>query len=609
MRQELPVPRQAGQPPATGVHDIKPSIAVRRADTLIYRRLDVPPPATLVVLALQHAALISIFLVVAVSVARLAGLSPDEGRNFLALTMVAGGIGAILQSLGRYGIGSGYLVPPTTTTILLPAAGAAIAAGGLPLMLGMTIYAGATAALLARLIRRLRPVFTPELTGFVVLMVGLSVIVLAMRNFLGVGLPDEDVESTLAVAVVSLAVMVALNVWGGGRLRLFCTLIGILVGYAMASLLGLFGSPDLEAFHAAPLVSLPRPMSSGLAFDPGLLVPFTIAAVAIALNGVGAITAAQRVDDPDWKRPGMESLTRGITADGLANVAAGLLGGFGQASTSGAVGLSQATGANSRVIGFAVGALLIGLAFVPKLGALLLAMPAAVIGAALTFSGSFLVTSAIQMIASRMLDSRKVFVLGISISLGVAAFVYPDHFAHAPDWLVPWVGSPLSIAVVTAVLLNILFRLGIHSRNALTIDSRRFDARALAEFMAQQGAIWGAPQDLAYRAEFMTVEAVETLIGSEMVRDAVQVGRRSGPVAIPGGLITVSTRFDEFTFVVTISYRGDLLEPTAVRPSPDAVIEDDGHLLLARYMLGRAASRARAERRGDLSILTLSLDN
>lgn len=40
---------------------------------------------------------------------------------------------------------------------------------------------------------------------------------LAMRNFLGVGMPDEDVEITLAVAVTSLAVMVALNVSGSGR--------------------------------------------------------------------------------------------------------------------------------------------------------------------------------------------------------------------------------------------------------------------------------------------------------------------------------------------------------------------------------------------------------
>lgn len=568
-----------------------------------------PPPATLAVLALQHAALISIFLIVAVSVSRLAGLSAEDGRNFLALTMLAGGIGAVLQSLGRYGIGSGYLVPPTTTTILLPAAGAAIAAGGLPLLLGMTLYAGAVAALLARAIRFLRPVFTPEITGFVVLMVGLSVMVLATRNFLGIGLPSDEVRPTLVVAIACLAIMVALNVWGGGRLRLFCTLIGVGAGYALATLLGLFGAHDLAVVQAAPLFSLPTPMTAGLAFDPALLVPFTIAAIALALNGIGAITAAQRVDDPNWKRPDMESLTRGITADGLANMVAGLLGGFGQASTSGAVGLSQATGANSRVIGFAVGGLLVALAFLPKVSALLLAMPAAVIGAALIFSGCFLVTSAIQMIASRMLDARKVFVLGIAFALGIAAFVYPDHFAGAPAWLAPWVGSPLSISVVTAVLLSLVFRIGIHYRNTLTLDSAGFEPRALAEFMAEQGALWGAPTELAYRAEFMTVDAVETLAGSGMVHDAVRAGRRTGPVPVPGGLIAVSTRFDEFVFTVTISYRGDLLEPSLERPDPEAVLEEDGQLLLARYMIGRAASRVVAERRGDLSVLTLSLSN
>jgi len=585
------------------------AIAARQPNTLIYRRLDRPPPATLAVLALQHAALIAIFLIVAVSVARLAGVPSAEGRNFLALTMLAGGVGAILQALGRFGIGSGYLVPPTTTTILLPAAGAAVAAGGLPLLLGMTVYAGAAAAVLSRAVRFLRPVFTPEITGFVVLMVGLSVVVMAMRNFLGVGLGPDGVRDTLTVAASCLAAMIALNVWGGGQLRLFCTLVGVLLGYALATVFGLFGAQDLAGFRAAPIVSVPVPLTSGLAFDPSLLVPFTIAAVAIALNAIGAITAAQRVDDPDWKRPDMDALARGIAADGLTNVFAGLAGGFGQASTSGAVGLSQATGANSRVIGFAIGALLIVLAFVPKLAALLLAMPAAVIGAALTFSGSFLVTSAIQMIASRMLDARKVFVLGVSFALGVAGFVYPEHFAEAPDWLLPWVGSPLSISVVTAVLMNLVFRIGIHFRNAMTVDSDRFDPRALAEFMAEQGALWGAPQELVARAEFMTVDAVETLVGSGLVRDTVRPGRLTGPVTIPGGLLNVSTRFDEFVFEVTIRYRGELLEPDFERPNPDAVAGEDGHLLLARYMLGRTASKVSAERRDGQSVLTLALRN
>lgn len=568
-----------------------------------------PPAGALLALALQHAALVAIFLIVAVTVARMAGLDAEQGRNFMALTMIAGGLGAALQALGRWGLGSGYLVPPTTTTILLPASGAALALGGLPLLLGMLVYAGTAVALLSRVIHRLRPLFPPEIAGFVVLMVGLSVVVLAMRNFLGVGLPEREVRPAVLLSLGTLAAMVALNVWGSRRLRLYSSLLGVVLGCTAALVVGAFDPLDLREMAAAPWLSLPRPFTGGLAFEPMLLVPFTIAALAISLNAIGAITAAQKVEDPDWKRPEMRSLGRGILADGLTNVAAGLLGGFGQASTSGAVGLSQATGANSRAIGFVLGGLLIAGAFMPKAGAFLLAMPEPIVGAALVFSGCFLITSAVQIIASRMLDARKTFVLGIAFALGIAAHVFPAQFAAAPGWLQPWVGSPLSVSVATAVLLNLIFRLGVFQRNALTLDSREVDSQRLAAFVADQGALWGAPQELVYRAEFMAIETVETLVEQELVRDQVVASPRLPPVAVPGGLINLTTRFDEFSLTVVVSYRGLLLEPSRERPSAEAVLEEEGQLLLARYLVGRAADDVRAERQGDLCVLTLTLRN
>jgi len=561
------------------------------------------------VLALQHAALVVIFLIVAVTVARLANLDPEAGQNLVSLTMIAGGLGAILQALAWRGIGSGYLVPPTTTTIFLPASSAALAMGGLPLLLGMTAYAGAVTAVLSQVIHRLRPLFPPEIAGFVVLMVGLSVVVLAMRYFLGIGLPHQETTPSVLLAGFTLATMVALNVWGAPSVRLFSSLLGVTLGCLAAVATGLFTPRELHLVAAAPWIDLPEPFVQGVDFDSGLLVPFTIAALAIALNGFGAITAAQKVENVDWKRPEMKSLGRGILADGLTNVAAGILGGCGQAATSGAVGLAQATGATSRVISFALGGLLILIAFLPKVGAFLLAMPGPVIGAALTFSGCFLITSAIQMIASRMLDARKVFGLGIAFSLGVAAFVYPEQFAAAPHWLQPWVGSPLSIAVSAAVLLNLVFRLGIFTRNALTLDSRSINQTQLAEFIAEQGALWGAPQDLVYRAEFMTNEAIDALVDHGLVHDSVIVHPSLPPVSIPGGLINLSTRFDEFSLVITISYRGTLLEPNPFRPSADEVLEEEGQLRLARFLVGRVADRAKAERQGDLCILTLTLEN
>ncbi len=93
------------------------------------------------------------------------------------------------------------------------------------------------------------------------------------------------------------------------------------------------------------------------------------------------------------------------------------------------------------------------------------------------------------------------------------------------------------------------------------------------------------------------------------MRDTVRPGRRTGPVTIPGGLLNISTRFDEFVFEVTIRYRSALLEPDFERPNPEAVLRDDGQLLLARYMLGRTASKTSAERWDGQSVLTLALRN
>lgn len=39
------------------------------------------------------------------------------------------------------------------------------------------------------------------------------------------------------------------------------------------------------------------------------------------------------------------------------------------------------------------------------------------------------------------------------------------------------------------------------------------------------------------------------------------------------------------------------------------MLGEDGHLLLARYMLGRTASKVAAERRDGRSVLTLALRN
>lgn len=574
-------------------------MAKRPAD-LTYWVSETPPLPVVALLSMQHLALVAIFLVVAVSVARIGGLDAAAGGQLIVLTMIGGGIGAILQALGRFGVGSGYLVPTTTTTIMLPPAGAALALGGPALLFGMTCFAGLAVMALSRVIHRLRPLFPPEVAGFVVFVIGISVMVMAAHQLLGVDIPVDRRLDHILTGAPALALIVGVSIWGNRTLRLYSTLAGVAFGYAAAAALGQFTPEQLTSLEQAQWLALPAVGSFGLDFQPALALPFLIAALAMSLNTMGAVTAAQKANDADWRRPDMTNIGQAIMADGLTNVLTALVGGCGQSSTSGAVGLSVATGATSRAIGFGIGVLLLALAFSPKVATVMLIMPSAVIGATLMFSGCFLVVNGIQVMASRLLDSRKVFVLGLSLSFGLSRLFDAHYFEQLPDWVQPWVSSPMALSVSMAVLLNALFRIGIHSRSHFIIDGNRLDPERLEDFMTEQGKLWGADAMVVRRAAYATQEIVETLASHDMLTAD----------AAGNSPIDVRTRFDEFSFSVTVSYAGDLLQPRADRPTPDEIIDsDDGARLLAAYMIGKAADKARADTRKGRSEITVTFNS
>ncbi len=557
----------------------------KRPTELTYWVDEKPPAVVLLLLSLQHFALVAIFLVVSVTIARMAQLDTHSGSRLVSLTMIAGGVATILQCLGRGGIGSGFMVPSTTTTIMLPPAALALAKGGLPLLFGMSAFSGLLVVGLSRFIHRLRPLFPTEIAGFVVFMVGLTVMVLAVRQLLGMGNADGEYARYAAVGLPVLAVIVGLNVWGGRKLRLYCSLVGVIFGYLLGLAEGWVSPHDIAHLEEAPLLALPQPGSFGLAFDWELLLPFVITALAMALNSVGAVTAAQKANDAEWKRPDMANIGRGILADGLSNVAAGLLGGVGQAATSGAVGLSVATGATSRYIGLGVGALLIAFSFSPKIATALLIMPPPVVGAALMSSGCFLVMNGIQVISSRLLDSRKIFVLGIALAFGLARLVDPHFFETLPHWLQPWVGSPLTVSVTLVILLNATLRIGTGTRSKVRLDIAHLTPEQLTEVVTEQGQLWAAEPETVFRVRFALQEVFDLLSQNEMVLEQAG-GRRP---------LELQTRFDEFTFSVTVSYSGLPLTMEKTRPTEDEILEDEnGMIRLASFLIGRVANQVRS---------------
>ena len=138
--------------------------------------------------------------------------------------MLVMAVGPILHAVRRGPVGSGFLCPPIFAASYLPASLLALKAGGLPLMFGMTIFAGIVEIVMSRLLRPLRPFLPPEITGFVVALIGLTIGLLGFRSVFGIGQAEAPGGLSYAVAAVTLGLMVGLNVWGAGA-RASCSVL------------------------------------------------------------------------------------------------------------------------------------------------------------------------------------------------------------------------------------------------------------------------------------------------------------------------------------------------------------------------------------------------
>jgi len=436
-------------------------VAAPRPENLIYAVEDRPPPLALALLGIQHIFLMSSTLVLPVVLIAELGGSFEQVRGVVALTMCACGLGTIVQATRLRGLGSGFLCPNLCGPNFFAASMSAGWLGGLPLIRGMTIAAGLFEALFARAIRRLGFLFPTEITGLVVLMVGVSLIPLGASKFLGITYANEPISGrSAAVAGVTLLAMVAVNVWGRGRLRLYGVLLGMVLGYAVSFAAGLVTPEVMERLARSPWVALPWIEGMGeISFRWSLLPTFLIVSVTGALKTMGNLTLCEQINDPGWKEPDLDRIGDGLMADALAVTASGLLGGMASDTSASNVALTKASGATSRRIGFVAGGLFLALGFSPKFSGLLSIMPMPVMGAIVVFVTCFMLASGVQIVLASGLDARRTFVVGMALVFGLSLDILPALYADVPSGLRPLFSSSLTLATAIAVTLNQLLRL------------------------------------------------------------------------------------------------------------------------------------------------------
>jgi xanthine permease XanP len=563
-----------------------------RPTNLIYDVTDRPPAIVCLLNAAQHVAIMAPTLVYPILVMRAGGANEDAVVQIVSLSLVAIGIATALQSLTQPQIGSGYLLPVTPTAAYVPASIAAIKLGGMPMVFGMTLLAGVFEILLAQIIRRMRPFFPAEISGLCVLLIGTLLGILGIRLLFDLdasGAVGSDAAGRdFALGMITLAVMIGLNVWSKSSLRMYCAIIGIVVGYCAGVAMGAVDARSLQALASAQIVALPKWPAHAPHFSIDLILPFMIGALASCLRAMGDITTCQRINDRDWVRPDLASIRNGVVADGVGTVASGLIGGLGGNTYSSSVGMSSAVGVTARVIGYWVAALLIALSMFPIVAGFLVSIPGPVMGAAVVFTACFVLIKGLQIVTDRLLDARRTFTVGLALTLSLSRDIFPGFYGSLPEPIQPFVGSSLIIGLLTALLLNAIFRIGVRSRETFVFTPGVDGHEAIRSFLEQQGAKWGARHDVIDRAIFGTAQAVESIADHSGL---------AGP-------IQVEASFDEFNLDVRLSYQGEAFLVEDHRPTEEEIRDtDDGIRRLAGYLIRQNADRVRASRRGDKSVL------
>lgn len=430
----------------------------RGKDFIRYEPNENPPPLLSFGIGFQAAMLVIGGIVLTPAIVIRAA---DQSEGYLSwaifAALVISGSTTVLQAarVGRFG--AGHILIMGTSGAFIAVCITALVEGGPALLATLIFISSLFQFALATRLALLRRIITPVVSGTVVALIAVTIMPIAFQ--MASVVPEGTSPAAAPVsATATLIAIAALALRASGVWRLWAPVIGIAVGCLVASFFGLY---DVARVVEADWVGMPTAGWPGFDLSFGsefwvLLPAFVFVTLVGAIETIGDSVAIQRVS---WRTPravDFRTVQGAVNADGLGNLLSGLASTVPNTTYSSSVPLTELTGVAARNVGVSLGLIFIALAFLPKVAALILAIPSPVVAAYLMVLMGMLFVQGMKIVMQDGLDYRKGVVVGISFWLG-AGFQNQDIFA---DQLGEQWGALLGNGMTTgglAVLVLTLF--------------------------------------------------------------------------------------------------------------------------------------------------------
>ena len=325
----------------------------------------------------------------------------------IQMAMLFAGVATLFQTIGFGPVGARLPVMQGTSFAFVPIMISIVKSSGIAALFGAVLVAGVFHAALGAIIGRIRHWFPPLVTGMVITAIGLYLLPVGIKYAAG-GAADFQMNnpawgdfSRWGLALVVILVALGFKFFTRGIASSAAILLGLIAGYLVGVATG---AVNFGGVAKAAWFTVPTPFKYGIEFNAVAIFGMCLISIVSAIETVGDISGIAK--GGAGREATDRELAGGTYADGIGSAIAGVFGGLPNTSFSQNVGLISMTGVMSRSVVTLSALFLIVCGLIPKVGAVVAAMPISVLGGGVILMFGMVLSAGVSMLSSDLVTAQ-----------------------------------------------------------------------------------------------------------------------------------------------------------------------------------------------------------
>ncbi len=467
------------------------------------------PAPRLAALGLQHVLVMYAgAIAVPLIVGRALKLNPEQVALLISADLFACGLVTLIQALGFtkwFGIKLPVMMGVTFAAVgpMVAFANAVPGVDGARAIFGAIIGAGIVSIIIAPVVSRLLRFFPPVVTGTIIAIIGISLMRVGVGWAMGgpaplaqrvdvpklvamvdsakataaaaaasapagaaapairlpgpipmVDNPGYGALDNMAIAAAVLVFILLLVKYAKGFVANISVLLGIVAGCGVAMAMG---KMSFDHVGKAKWFDIVTPFAFGVpTFDFVMILTMVLVMIVVMIESTGMFLALSDITD---KKLSQTELAAGLRTDGLGTLIGGIFNTFPYTSFSQNVGLVSVTGVKSRWVCVAGGVIMIILGLLPKMSAVVEAIPQFVLGGAGLVMFGMVAATGIRILSTVDYKGNRnnLYIVALAIGFGLIPLVAPRWTQQMAHGLHPLLESGILLTAIAAVVLNVFF--------------------------------------------------------------------------------------------------------------------------------------------------------